>query len=42
MGKTYKESYGGSNQSMYAKEYQSKKKIRHAKMQPYKRSSISN
>jgi len=42
MGKTFKEAYTGSKQSVVAKEYQSKKKIRHAKMQPYKRSSISN
>ena len=42
MGKTYKEAYGGSKQSQYAKEYQSKKRIKHAKMQPYKRNAITN
>lgn len=38
MGKTYKEShFPGSKQSGKAAEYQSKKKVRHSKMQPYKR-----
>lgn len=42
MGKTYKEAFSGSKQSQYAKEYQSKKRIKHAKMQPYKRNAISD
>lgn len=38
MGKTYKEShFPGSKQSGKAAEYQSKKRVRHSKMQPYKR-----
>lgn len=37
MGKTYKESYNGSKQALEALEYRSKKKIRHRKMEPYKR-----
>lgn len=38
MGKTYKEShFPGSKQSGKAAEYQSKKKAKHSKMQPYKR-----
>lgn len=38
MGKTYKEShFPGSKQSEKAAEYQSKKKAKHSKMQPYKR-----
>lgn len=36
MGKTYKEShFPGSKQSGKAAEYQSKKKVRHSKMQPF-------
>jgi hypothetical protein len=42
MGKTFKEAYFGSKQAEIAKQYQSKKKTRHAKMQPYKRTAISN
>ena len=42
MGKTYKEAFSGSKQSQYAKEYQSKKRIKHAKMQPYKRNAVSD
>lgn len=42
MGKTYKEAFSGSKQSQHAKEYQSKKRIKHAKMQPYKRNAISD
>ena len=38
MGKTYKESnFLGSKQSGKAAEYQSTKRVRHSKMQPYKR-----
>lgn len=38
MGKTYKEShFPGSKQLGKAAEYQSKKRVRHSKMQPYKR-----
>ena len=38
MGKTYKEShFPGSKQSGKEAEYQSKKRVRHSKMQPYKR-----
>lgn len=37
MGKTYKEShFPGSKQSGKAAEYQSKKRVRHSKMQLYK------
>lgn len=37
MGKTYKESYTGSKQAKIAIAYQSKKKVRHQKMEAYKR-----
>lgn len=37
MGKTYKESYYGSKQAKLAAEYQSKKKIKHHKMDAYNR-----
>lgn len=38
MGKTYKESHSGdSKQSKKAAKYQSKKKIKHRKMDPYER-----
>jgi len=41
MGKTFKESISSVKYTENTKQYQ-KKKPRHAKMQPYKRSSISN
>lgn len=41
MGKTYKEShFPGSKQSREASFYQSKKKIRHSKMEAYSRQKI--
>lgn len=41
MGKTYKEShYPGSKQSKAAREYQSKKRVKHAKLEAYNRSNF--
>lgn len=41
MGKTYKEShYIGSKQAKAAEEYQSKKKVKHAKMTAYNRTNF--
>lgn len=40
MGKTYKESYYGSKQAKLAAEYQSKKKIKHHKMDAYNRQNF--
>lgn len=41
MGKTYKEShFSGPKQSGKTAEYQIKRKIKHSKMQPYKRERI--
>ena len=40
MGKTYKESYYGSKQAKLAAEYQSKKKIKHHKMDAYNRTNF--
>ena len=41
MGKTYKEShYADSKQSKLAAEYQSKKKIKHVKMDAYNRTNF--
>lgn len=37
MGKTYKESYTGSKQAKEAIEWRSRKKVRHQKMEAYKR-----
>lgn len=40
MGKTYKESYYGSKQAKLAAEYQSKKRIKHTKMDAYNRTNF--
>lgn len=40
MGKTYKESYYGSKQAKLATEYQSKKRIKHTKMDAYNRTNF--
>ena len=40
MGKTYKESYYGSKQAKLATEYQSKKRIKHTKMEAYNRTNL--
>lgn len=41
MGKTYKEShYPGSKQSKLASEYQSKRRIKHIKMEAYNRTNF--
>lgn len=41
MGKTYKEShYPGSKQSKAASEYQSKRKIKHVKMEAHNRTNF--
>jgi len=40
MGKTYKESYKGSKQSIEAEKYYAKKRTKHSKMDPYKRNKM--
>ncbi len=41
MGKTYKEAYRGSKQAFAAQEYQKNKRIKHAKLAPYKRTQVA-
>lgn len=41
MGKTYKESYKGSKQAAIAETYYKAKRVKHAKLTPYKRTQVA-